>query len=47
MNHSTYSHCTLCPRSCGVNRTTGETGKAVLTVKTAQTDPVTVEFTVE
>ena len=33
---------------CGTYiRTTGETGKAMLTVKTAQTDPVTVEFTVE
>ena len=26
MNHSTYSHCTLCPRSCGVDRTAGQLG---------------------
>ena len=26
MNYSTYSHCTLCPRRCGVDRTAGQLG---------------------
>ena len=26
MNHTTYTHCTLCPRACGVDRTRGQLG---------------------